>query len=1366
MSAEQNPTYGRIVSALEDGRRALVRARFTAGLLRFLGIALVTVAAVIVWALLQRALRINSVPVAAASSLAAVGVVVFALVRWVVVPMIRLPGRQEFVDLVEKRFPQEKNLIVNAYQLGGEGKAFPRSGDLIDALVERAASRVQSLDLRRWRDPAPDRPYLWAGASAVVVVAALGLLTPALLGGAVGQVLRPSLAQAPPVFLEVTPGDIEVERGADVAIGLTVTGTGEVPVLRFRERSGDWRVRDFSPRTPTSVTRDGGDWSAVLAQVDRNLEYQVSASRAESGPFSIRVKEPPRINGFRALMTYPAYTGMPPETVESSTGDIAALKGTEVDLRILVNRELSGGYAEWRADGAGSQERRPLRRVDEGSWSLPVSTMEPAEYSVVFTDADGSETVHTPVYRIEPAPDRAPFLTLHLPKENHDLYQDMMEKVVADAADDYGFSSVRIVHRVDDGPEKSTAFRPFTEGQHEFRLDTLWDMSALSLVPGSTVTFYVEVKDNDTVSGPKAARSDAIQVRFPTVAEMFAEVAEEHDNEIDNLAGVQDEQETLRQKLEQLTQDLKAGKDMDWDAQHDLEKGLEHQAALEQQVSNVLDQLQETTSKASDRASMNQQLVQKMSQLNDLLSNVANEDLQRAFQRLSDALKSMDRNEIRDALEDFQKSQDQMLQGLDRTIDLLKQIRMEEQVEDVVRRAGEIAEKQQGLTQDLKEMGVQEPPAAPPADETQPADEKAEGKNAEGDKAQEGDKAAKGDESQKGDKAQDGDKSQDGDKADQDAKAQEGDQAQKGDESQKGDKAGENGEQPGDKAEQEQKQGDQNGAKAGDENQKEGNQGESLPMTPEMQKLLEEAAQLQQQIAEEQLKRDQGANAAKQEQLTEQLKDALRKLQDAQKAQEQLAQNQEQGKQSQSGQQQSTSGQQKQQSGQQQSSQQGQQNEQQQGQKQQGQQQQNQQEGGKPSTPEEKERLQRLAEQQEEVQKLVEELKRQLEMLRKLNTEDQNLAKDLEEMQQGETTESMQQNMQQAGSQMQGGKKQESAKYAFKARDEANRLAQMAQNMQSDMQSRMEDDSIERMGRIIQGLIDVSGVEQGISEEPSTDDRELAARQFALVERAQAWAESLQALASQSFSVDQSQGGQLRGAVSRMERSTRFFELGNLRSAQHEGKESSSDLNETIVQLMKSHNQMCSRGGGGGQMQQLMQRMQGLSEGQQQINDQTRSMADGGGQRLNMTQQERLKWLSAQQEMIRQGLEEARHDFGQAKDLLGDMDALDKDMAEAGEMLQKQQIDRQLFERQQQILSRLLDAQRSVRQQEMSPERESKTGTLAQRESPPDIPADLTRSDRTLEEDVLRGANDRYPVQYRRLVEDYFRALAKESRNP
>jgi hypothetical protein len=88
------------------------------------------------------------------------------------------------------------------------------------------------------------------------------------------------------------------------------------------------------------------------------------------------------------------------------------------------------------------------------------------------------------------------------------------------------------------------------------------------------------------------------------------------------------------------------------------------------------------------------------------------------------------------------------------------------------------------------------------------------------------------------------------------------------------------------------------------------------------------------------------------------------------------------------------------------------------------------------------------------------------------------------------------------------------------------------------------------------------------------------------------------------------------------------------------------------------------------------------------------------------------------------------------------------------------------MDRQEKILSRLLDAQRSVRQQEMSPERESRTGTLVERRPPPPLPEHLLRSERTLEEDVLRGADDRYPSQYRKLVEAYFRALSREGRTP
>ncbi|NNF08649.1 MAG: hypothetical protein HKN21_17940, partial [Candidatus Eisenbacteria bacterium] len=64
MASHDKKTYNRIINALDDGRRALGRARLTAGLIRFAGITLVAIAGVILWALMQRWLRFYSVEVA------------------------------------------------------------------------------------------------------------------------------------------------------------------------------------------------------------------------------------------------------------------------------------------------------------------------------------------------------------------------------------------------------------------------------------------------------------------------------------------------------------------------------------------------------------------------------------------------------------------------------------------------------------------------------------------------------------------------------------------------------------------------------------------------------------------------------------------------------------------------------------------------------------------------------------------------------------------------------------------------------------------------------------------------------------------------------------------------------------------------------------------------------------------------------------------------------------------------------------------------------------------------------------------------------------------------------------------------------
>jgi predicted transcriptional regulator len=250
----------------------------------------------------------------------------------------------------------------------------------------------------------------------------------------------------------------------------------------------------------------------------------------------------------------------------------------------------------------------------------------------------------------------------------------------------------------------------------------------------------------------------------------------------------------------------------------------------------------------------------------------------------------------------------------------------------------------------------------------------------------------------------------------------------------------------------------------------------------------------------------------------------------------------------------------------------------------------------------------------------------------------------------------------------------------------------------------------------------------------------------------------------QSFTLSPKHVEQLDRAVGRMERSTSLFDQGNREKAEFEGREAASDLNQTIVQLMKSHQQMCQGGGSGNPMKS----MQGLSESQDGLNQSTKELLEklAGKKRLSYSEEQRMAQLAAQQEMIRQGLEELTQELGDAQDLLGDMQQVQEEMEQVEEDLRQKRVDPRIKERQQQILSRLLDAQRSIRQREMSPQRQSRAATLAQRQSPPPLSEDLLRRNRTLEEDVLRGADDRYPSQYRKLVEEYFRALSREDRSP
>ena len=52
------------------------------------------------------------------------------------------------------------------------------------------------------------------------------------------------------------------------------------------------------------------------------------------------------------------------------------------------------------------------------------------------------------------------------------------------------------------------------------------------------MSYFLEVFDNDAVSGPKSARTPVMTARFPTMAELYAGMEAEHSEEVVELKDI------------------------------------------------------------------------------------------------------------------------------------------------------------------------------------------------------------------------------------------------------------------------------------------------------------------------------------------------------------------------------------------------------------------------------------------------------------------------------------------------------------------------------------------------------------------------------------------------------------------------------------------------------------------------------------------------------------------------------------------------------------------------------------------------------------------------------------------------------------
>jgi hypothetical protein len=432
------------------------------------------------------------------------GIVMFVAWYFLYMPLRARLSDLQIAQYIEERYPQLEDRLVAAVEYG---KGETASSGLIDLLIRDALDKTSRVDFSVFLKRKRLAYFGLLGVSAFFALFALLSWGPSFFPYGFNQLYVPwtEASFRSSMMIKVLPGDLEISKGSDQQVEAQLVGFDSPEVQLYVQPEG-FRAWNASIMEPNPR---GSSFRYLLLDIQSSLRYYVESKGVRSRICSIRVLDLAKVEKIGLTYTFPAYTGMASQSVENE-GDISALKGTRIALRIHLSRPAQSARLLF-----DNQSTLNLLRAGEEDFTGNFPLQRSGSYIVQISDSRGKKYKGSSEYEMEALDDAPPKVTITRPMR--DVQATNVEEVFSEvkAEDDIGIGKLELHYSVNGDPEKIAGLysgRPpdkSVTGAHTFYLEEF------GLQPGDVVSYYGKAWDNNNVTGPGISDSDIyfIEVR-------------------------------------------------------------------------------------------------------------------------------------------------------------------------------------------------------------------------------------------------------------------------------------------------------------------------------------------------------------------------------------------------------------------------------------------------------------------------------------------------------------------------------------------------------------------------------------------------------------------------------------------------------------------------------------------------------------------------------------------------------------------------------------------------------------------------------------------------------------------------------------
>jgi len=617
-----------------------------------------------------------------------VGINLIILFKYILIPLSKLYAfgkrinRYQASDIIGSFFPEISDRLKNTLQLQDAIHNNERNIELLNASVQQRSVQLSTIPFTSAIDLKDNRKYLKFVAPLILILMALGIFVPSLLTQGTERVVnydKEFKIEAPFTF-NLNSENLQVEEGEDVPIELTLKGSFLPDKVYLMCENGRFLMERKTKNT----------FKSIIRKPKSSSNFYFIANEYESESFSISVTGKSIVGKMEAQLIYPSYLGKENETIQNA-GDLVVPEGTSITWNVItkntkkINVKSSGKL--WYATEFGFRISNVFKENSKLKYSLTNKfTSKIDSFSNSITVIKDS---YPTIYVSE---------TIDSTKTGLRLFKGQLE-------DDYGLKSCYFIYSITSeiGQKRDNKILVRSLSTSQAQFDFGVDFSRENLKIKDKIEYYFIVYDNDGVNGSKSTRSQTYTYQLPSLAELNDKREQDQEKTKSDLQDVLKKTEDFQKKVEKLKKEAMNSKSSDWNKMNQVNQLQEEQKSLIEKLQDIKEQMDQSTQEKNQLSEIDKELLEKQDMIEKLLEELMDDELRKLLDDLEKLLEKNDKQGVKEKMEQLNQSTEDMKKQLDRSLEMLKKLQVNEKIDDIEKELKDLAKEQEDLRKEIQD---------------------------------------------------------------------------------------------------------------------------------------------------------------------------------------------------------------------------------------------------------------------------------------------------------------------------------------------------------------------------------------------------------------------------------------------------------------------------------------------------------------------------------------------------------------------------------------------------------------------------------------------------------------------------------------